>query len=104
MLNEFKSRATASVIMTQGVAETILGIIGKAPGPQGVILPEQMSTALAALDAAVRNERATVDPAKALPDQAPASEPVISLAQRVFPFNDMLRRSLAANKEITWGV
>ena len=46
MLYEFKSRATGNLVMTQKVAERLLAIIGKAPGPTGIILPEQMPAAI----------------------------------------------------------
>lgn len=107
MLYEFKSRATGTLMMTETVAETILEIIGKAPGPKGIILPEQMPKAIEALNAAVAQERQA---AKPQPEPDPADEarqpvePIVTLAQRAFPFIDMLRRAHAAGKEITWGV
>jgi Domain of unknown function (DUF1840) len=103
MLYEFKSRATGNVIMTQNVAESILDIIGKPRGPQGIILPEQMPAAMAAIAAAVDRERAAVAKPLASDPQPETDEPIIGLAQRVFPFSDMLRRAHAASKEITWG-
>jgi hypothetical protein len=107
MLYEFKSRATGSVMMTQAVAERILQIIGKSPQPKGVILPEHMGQAIAALQAAVHAERAAPPPAKKTTDRIEdeeQSEPAVTLGQRAFPFIEMLRLSLAAGKEITWGV
>jgi Domain of unknown function (DUF1840) len=103
MLYEFKSRATGNVIMTQQVAQAILDIIGKASGPQGIILPEQMPAAIAAIAAAVDRERLTVAKPLTADPQSETDEPAIGLAQRVFPFSDMLRRAHAANMEITWG-
>ena len=103
MLYEFKSRATGNVIMTQQVAESVLGIIGKAGGPQGIILPEQMPAAIAAIAAAVNRERAAVAKPATTDSPTETDEPLIGLAQRVFPFSDMLRRAHAANMEITWG-
>ena len=57
MLYEFKSRATGTVVMTGPVAEQVLAIVGKAPGPQGIFTVEQMGPAIAALQAAVERER-----------------------------------------------
>ena len=37
MIYEFTSRATGNMVMTQPVAERLLKLIGKHPGPQGII-------------------------------------------------------------------
>lgn len=109
MLYEFKCRATGSVLMTQPVAERLLAIIGKAPGPKGIVLPERMPAAIAALRAAVAAERA--QPAAAQPDSdrdarddEPARQAAVTLAQRAWPLIDMLEAAHAAGREITWGV
>lgn len=107
MLYEFKCRATGPVVMFQPVAERLLGIIGKAPGPKGVVTPDQMPAAIAALRAAVAQERAQ---AAAVPDEADEDDedakqpPPITLAQRAAPLIEMFEQALAADREITWGV
>ena len=106
MLYEFKSRATGSVVMTQKVGERLLTIIGKTPGPKGIILPEQMPAAILALEAAIAAERA--QPADDEPEDDAQRDPersrAITLAQRAWPLIDMLRTAAAAEREITWGV
>lgn len=113
MIYEFKCRATGTVVMTQKVGERILGIIGKEPGPQGIILPARMPAAVQALEAAIEAEReaerrAREKTADAAQDdeevEDAARAPVVSLGQRAWPFIEMLKAAAAADREITWGV
>jgi len=105
MIYEFKCKATGTVVMTQKVAERILAIIGKSPGPTGIIVPEQMPAAIRALEDAVAAERAQ-PPAEEEDDEAQARDGprAITLAQRAWPLIDMLRAAAAAERPITWGV
>lgn len=159
MLYEFKSRATGSVVMTQPVAERVLEIIGKEPGPKGIVTVDQMPEAIAALEKAVAEERARQAQADA-PDPAAAPTPggnfgapgeesrgimdalgaaddgipyagrrhaaratgaqspsdddeddphgdpryAITLAQRAWPFVEMMKAAHKAGKDITWGI
>ena len=50
MLYKFKSREAGNVIMLEANGREILEIIGKHPEPKGIILPEQMPAAIAALE------------------------------------------------------
>jgi cyclopropane-fatty-acyl-phospholipid synthase len=108
MLYEFKSRATGNLVVTQKVAERLLAIIGKAPGPTGIILPAQMPAAIQALEAAIAAERAHPQAEEADTDndddRDPERSPAITLAQRAWPLIDMLKTAAAAEREITWGV
>ncbi|MFO1199270.1 MAG: DUF1840 domain-containing protein [Burkholderiaceae bacterium] len=104
MLYEFRCRATGSVVMTQKVGERMLAIIGKSPSRTGIIVPEQMPAAIRALEEAVELERAQ----PAVPDDDDEHDRErprpVSLAQRAWPFIEMLKAALAAEREITWGV
>lgn len=107
MLYKFKSKASGDVIMLQAGAERILQIIGKPAQPQGIILPDQMPAALAALEAAIAQGvsgagAAAQDSADDDKDTAPTDR--VTLRQRARPFIDMLRRCHAADREIVWGV
>jgi len=108
MLYEFKSRATGTVIMTKPVAEWILGIIGKTPGKTGIVTVDQMPAAVQALRKAIEAEKqAEREAGSAGSDEQPAGDAdayPISLAQRAFPFVDLLETSHAAGKDVTWGV
>ena len=113
MLYKFKSKATGNLIMLEPQGRQILKLIGKEPGPKGIILPSDMMAAIDALHAAVAQEEQAHQAAKdtaqahATEDEATltADGPrAISLKQRVVPFVDMLRRAHAEDKEVVWGV
>jgi hypothetical protein len=109
MLYRFKSKVTGDVIMLVPQAQQLLTLIGKAtptPAP-GILLPQDMAQALLALDAAVRQETAQQQAARAqaLAEQQPApSTAGVSLRQRVRPFQDMVRACMAAQEPIVWQV
>ena len=107
MLFKFKSKAAGDVIMLEPSGRRMLQIIGKDPQPKGIILPEQMPAAVAALEAAIVREeaeqKAMVQEAKARGEAPPHFE-AISLRQRAVPLIDMLRRCEKAGHEIVWGV
>ena len=107
MLYKFKSKAAGDVIMLQANGEQILRIIGKEPAAKGIVLPEQMPAAIAALEQAIAQGQATPsETAHDASDQADNTHPDerVSLRQRAAPFIDMLKRCHAADKEIVWGV
>ena len=113
MLYKFKSKATGDLIMLEPQGKQILRLIGKEPGPKGIILPNEMLLAIDALHAAVAQEelahQAAKDAAQAASEHdvtVPAADGLrtISLKQRVVPFIDMLRRAHAEDKEVVWGV
>lgn len=107
MLYKFKSKATGDVIMLEAQGRRMLEVIGKTPGPTGIVLPEQMPAALSALEQAIAADEArqqAEDAAARAEGQAPARREGVSLRQRAVPFMDMLRRAAQAEHEITWGV
>jgi hypothetical protein len=108
MLYKFKSKAAGDLIMLEPNGRRVLEIIGKDAGPKGIILPEDMAAATAALEAAIAREeaeqKAAIDEAKAKGDVPPRFDGGVSLRQRAVPFLDMLRRCSAAKAEIVWGV
>src|SRR5437870_7498369 len=107
MLYKFKSKAAGDLIMLEPNGRRVLQIIGKEPGPTGIVLPEEMPGAVAALESAIASEdaehQAAIDDAKANGRVPPKFE-AISLKQRALPFIDMLRRCEKEKKEIVWGV
>jgi hypothetical protein len=101
MLYRFKSKNTGDIIMLEPNGRHVLEIIGKAPGPTGIILPAEMPAAIAALQAAMVLEEAAgsdKEDAKAVPGKA------IGLRQRAHPFIEMLRMNHKAGQEVVWGV
>ena len=105
MLYEFKSKATGSVVMTGPVAERLLAIAGKAPGPRGIFTVEQMGPAIAALQAAVAREKAESAGADEDAGDRHADGPrAVSLERRAWPLIDMLSAALRAEQPVPWGV
>ncbi len=101
MLYKFKSEAGADVIMLEANGRQVLEIIGKGPDAKGILLPEQMSTARAALEAAIAQEAAqgsTED------QEDKATQKLISLRTRAWPLVTLMERSAKAKVPITWGV
>jgi hypothetical protein len=107
MLYKFKSKAAGDLIMLEPNGRRVLEIIGKDPGPQGIIEAAQMPAALSALEAAIAGEekeqQAAIDEAKAA-GQVPPTFRDVSLRQRAVPFLDMLKRCQAAGADVVWGV
>lgn len=114
MLYKFKSKGTGDLIMLQPNGRRMLEIIGKVnhddsdnAAAKGIILPEQMQAAVAALTAAVAKEEA--EQKAALADALARNEPAprfeaVSLRQRTLPFIEMLRRCQEAGHAVVWGV
>ena len=99
MLYKFKSKAAGDVIMLEANGRRVLEIIGKDAGPKGIILPEQMPAAIAALHAAIALEESHDKDA-----EPPVPGEGLGLRQRAVPFIDMLERNQKAGHEVVWGV
>ena len=97
MLYKFKSKNAGDVIMLEPNGRRILEVIGKDPGATGIILPEQMPAAIAAIEAAIKLEESADEKDELLKSDAPG------LRQRAMPFIDMLKRNQKANTEVVWG-
>ena len=97
VLYKFKSKNAGDVIMLEANGRRILEVIGKGAGATGIILPEQMAAAIAALEAAIAEEESADNKDDPLHGDAPG------LRQRAMPFIDMLKRNQRANTEVVWG-
>jgi hypothetical protein len=107
MLYKFKSKAAGDLILLEPQGVQFLQIIGKTPGPQGIIDAPEMPAAIAALQQAVQQQEAAQ--AQAVADAAAHGQPAprlegISLRQRSKPIIDMLQRCHQADQPIVWGV
>ena len=98
MLYKFKSKDHGDVIMLEANGRRVLEIIGKSPGPKGIILPEQMPAAIKALEDAIALEQSGDEGAGEVPGDG------LGLHQRAVSFIDMLRRNHAAGHDVVWGV
>ena len=113
MAYTFQSRATADLIMLKATAEPILELLGKTVGEPGIITLEQIPVVLQTLEQAVQDEEArrqqmeqelqSADNEAHAHGAATSSElGAITLKQRVAPLAEMLRRSAAEGKPVTW--
>ena len=109
MLYKFKSQAVADVIMLKASAEELLKIIGKPVSPAGIVTVEQIPGAIAAIEAAIAaEERARAQAREEATQDGEdgngngSAEDAVSLRQRAAPLLDMLRRSAAEGREVTW--
>lgn len=106
-LYRFKSRETGDLVMLRPHGQRILEILGKDPEGPGILVPEQMPAAMAALKEAVRQEEAMQqklkEEAEARGELPPAFDPV-NLRVRSAPFIEMLQRCEKARVDIVWGV
>ena len=98
MLYRFKSKEAGDVIMLEANGRQILEVIGKNAGPKGIILPEQMPAAIAALEAAIALENSGDEEAGGIPAEG------IGLHQRALPFIRMLQDNQKAGQDVVWGV
>lgn len=111
MLITFKSSADADVLMFGEPAKAILQILGKDPGDaKGIITVEQLPDAIAALRAAIADDRArhgqpNQDEEEAAQEAGQAGmNAAVSLAQRAYPLLTLMERSLQEKVPVTWGV
>ena len=108
----FESRATGSVLMTQGPAQTLLGALGRmledgSIPNEGVFTVEQLPQVIAKLEVLIEKSKQQQEQSK---EQAQAGgkdaqdhqAETIGLHQRAWPLLEQCRRSLAANKPVTW--
>ncbi|WP_213958244.1 MULTISPECIES: DUF1840 domain-containing protein [unclassified Variovorax] len=106
MLYRFKSQATQDVVMLEANARQLLEIMGKSGGGSGIITVEQIPSALAALEAAVRTEGTNRHNHDALAVEGHAEEAErqhIGLHQRAAPIIHMLKDAQADGKDVIWG-
>lgn len=112
MLYKFKSKATGDLIMLGPNGDALLRVLGRDPAPRGIIEPAAMPAAISAIERAVAEDEAARRAAAAdraaqgagddaAADGAPGA---VSLRQRLWPMVEMLRRSMAADEPIVWGV
>lgn len=97
MLYRFKSKNMGDVIMLEPNARQMLEIIGKTPGPRGIIAPAEMPAAIQAIEAAIALEESRAKHNDEMPEG-------IGLHHRAKPFIDMLRWNHKADQDVVWGV
>lgn len=107
MIYKFKSKAAGDTIMLGPSGDAMLRALGREPAPKGIIEAAAMAAAIAALEQAIRDDEAARararGEAEARGESLPARD-AVTLRQRFWPMIEMLRRALAADAPIVWGV
>jgi hypothetical protein len=103
-----RSKATADLLLLNGLAKDLLGALGKDATQPGILVPQDMAAALRTLqdlpDAPPSaSAEAAGDEAAAKPEPAFADE-VVPLRRRAVPLIRMIERALSENHPIVWGV
>lgn len=105
MIYKFKSKAAGDVIMMGPGGDAVLRIIGKEPGAKGIIESSSMPAAIRAIEQAVAADEAARKPEADNNDEArPGKGDGVTLRQRAWPLLEMMKRALAADESIVWGV
>jgi len=94
--------------MLNNLAQHLVGIVGKRLGERGVITHDELADAITKLEAAItfdKQERAEHDGHFHEGEEGHEPHEIpIGLAQRAYPFLDMLRLAQKHNTDILWGV
>jgi hypothetical protein len=103
----FRSKADADLLMMAPVGDELLRIVGKEPAPKGIIAVAALPAAVQAIERAIAAEAAVARPAPQGQDEVdedgrPGQR--IGLHQRAWPMLEMMRRSIAEQADIVWGV
>ncbi|MGT2469698.1 DUF1840 domain-containing protein [Paraburkholderia terrae] len=108
MLITFKCRSAPDVVMLENLAQYLLGIIGKRLGARGVINHDELGVVISKLEAAIvtdKQERAEHEGHFHEGEEGHEHHELpIGLAQRAYPFLDMLRAAQKDNTDIVWGL
>jgi hypothetical protein len=110
MIYKFKSKASGDIIMMGPTGDALLRALGRTPAPKGIVEPDDMAAAMAAIEQAVLADEAAR--AEAEKDAAARGEKLaarggseaVALRQRLWPMLDMLKRSAAAGEPVVWGI
>lgn len=100
MLVKFNSSTSGQIMMFSPAARQLLEILGKQCSARGVITSEQVPGAIERLRQAVSaGDRSSADDGK---DDSGEDQPAIGLAQRAFPFIELLEWTRKEDGYILW--
>ncbi|PZP28733.1 MAG: DUF1840 domain-containing protein [Roseateles depolymerans] len=107
MLYRFRSPAGADVVMLGDTGATLLELLGREPGAQGLFKAGELPALIARLEAAVADDETrfqqSVEAARAAGEPAPKRSG-ISLRQRAWPLRELLQHSQREQVDVVWGV
>jgi Domain of unknown function (DUF1840) len=108
MLVTFKCHSAPDVIMLENLAQYLIGIVGKHLGQRGVITHDELDNAIARLEAAIVVDKKEIAEKDGHFHEGEEGhdhhELPIGLAQRAYPFLDMLRAAKRDNTDVIWGI
>jgi hypothetical protein len=108
MLYKFKSKAAGDVIMLGPNGDAVMRLVGREPAAKGIFEVKDMPALIATLEKAVADEEALRNPTQSEQggdhDAPPGKGDGIGLRQRVWPLVEMMRKCLAHQQPIVWGV
>lgn len=107
MIYKFKCKAAGDILMLGPNGDALMRILGREPGPKGIIEPAAMAAAIVAIEQAIQAEEAARAEAEAEAaargDTLPPREGV-AIRQRLWPMVELLKRAASANEPVVWGV
>jgi hypothetical protein len=107
MLYKFRTKDAADVIMTGPAGDHLLKLIGRPPSTQGIFESAHLSSLMAALEQAIRDDEAAQAQARAEAEVEGQTLPPregVSLKQRAWPLLEMMRLAAGRQHDIVWGV
>ena len=111
MTVRFRSKAGGDILMLDAHAHALYRLMGRDPSGQGILEPKDMAQALQVLDAAFAADEAARaasaeddTPIDVDPPATDAARDPLPLKRRLWPMRELVRRSLADQVPIVWGV
>jgi hypothetical protein len=108
MIYKFKSAASGDVLMMGPNGDAFMRILRREPAVKGIIEPAHMNAAMAAITQAIEADEAARQEAErealAQGQSLPPRGDGVALRQRLWPMMDMLKRALAEDVPVVWGV
>ena len=112
----FKSKAAGEIYMFRETAEKIFNILGKPLGIRGVLTPEELPSAIAAIKNAMEEEKEFLKNVREREnkrfregkdldeEKTPAIEAPVYFTQRAYPLLEMFELSLREDTPVLWCV
>ncbi|MBJ7379623.1 MAG: DUF1840 domain-containing protein [Polynucleobacter sp.] len=99
MIHQFQSKAGPNLIMLDDLVERIFSILQRPFEARGIVLVEQMPGYIEALEKAIIQDEENQKINSNYGHQKKER-----LGQRIFPFLELLKKSLKANEPVLWGL
>jgi hypothetical protein len=110
MLFKFKSKAASDLIMLEPDARALLQMMLGDDPVKGIVLAQDLSTVIARLESALARESANSQAHKRAADSSEKEDSLedkdalVQVGQRAAPMLQMLKRCLAEQSDLVWGV